>query len=261
MNGCVIKKEWVEKANKLLPTAEARCEFYEALFADAFGQERKPIQDAAAAIMYEMCKDTIQDDLRKYEERCERNRANAQSTRSHSQPLAPTRSHSQQVAPNINIKDKSIKDTNVSINTSPLTPQGAAEKEKFDCIGIFFNRDADDPVRECEEFWNYYDALGWHNSRGAEIVSKTSAAKGWRMKGDAATDLQYRECYYKAMKDATTDPRIWTDYIKIELSVDTAILYIKTNKMRDLLEKQCMPNLQALCKEIGAQQLEYRIKK
>lgn len=170
IKGVIFARSWYEAAKKVLPDPE-RLLFYEAVFSYAFtGQDPAGCKRDVKA-MFEMVRPWLDSEEERYQERCERNRRNAQSKK----PVAASGTQSLPVATNTNTNTKT--NTNTNTNTISLT----RERERFLICGLFFLRGALHPGEELERFWQYYESLGWRNNKGAAIVKKVAAAKMWNL--------------------------------------------------------------------------------
>lgn len=270
INGVVFKRSWRDKALALLPDSKARLSFYECLFDLAFDEKDAAPADGAARIMYEMCKDDIRAEIDKYNRTCERNAANAaaryakSTTRSESQPLAANGSGSQPLADNSNSNSKGNSKGNS--NLSPNGEKTGEDREKFDVIGIFFRRGSADPRAEAERFWNYYDALGWKNNKGAAISNKNSAAAMWQMSGEPAPDAAFRALWWRHFHLVGGTPYpLWLDVERFDMvrADEGATMHIYCNhgnRVRELVETQYLLFLKAFAKDCVASSVEYHVR-
>lgn len=267
INGVVFRRSWRDKALALLPTGEARLSFYESLLNLAFDEVDDAPADAAARIMYEMCKDEVSAEIAKYNRTCERNAANAaarytkSTTRSHSQPLAASGSDGSESHPNNNNKGNG--NSNGNGNLSLAEAETSREREKFDILGIFFRRGSKDPRAESARFWDYYEALGWKNNKGAPICNKNSAAAMWNMDGEPAPDTRLRECWWRHFHAVAGTPwALWMGVagFRIEGQDAESTIHILCHDMKavhDIVETQFLTQLRKFVKDAGALSVTY----
>lgn len=270
INGVVFKRSWRDKALSLLPADGARLSFYEALFSLAFdGQDEAPA-DAAARIMYEMCKDDIAAEISRYQKVCERNAANAaarytKSTSGYqSQPVAASGSDGNQSQSNSNNKGNSNNKSNGNLSSAEAAL--SVEREKWEVYGVFFRRGSIDPRAEAERFWNYYDALGWKNNKGAPISNKNSAAAMWSIEGEPAPDTALRQLWWRHFHlVGGVQWALWSgiERFEIERTEDTATVLIycaKGGHVRTIVEAQYVSILANFVRDCMANSVEYRMR-
>lgn len=169
IKGIIFARAWWEAVRDVLSN-EQRVAFYDMVFEYAFAGRQISSGRDAVYMAFAMVKPFIDQDIIKYQERCERNRRNAQGRK----PKEASGTQSLPVATNTNTNNNT--NTNTNNNTISLDE----ERERFLCLGIIFGNGAADTKDEFERFWNYYESLGWRNNKGAEIKRKTSAASMWQ---------------------------------------------------------------------------------
>lgn len=268
MKAAYFREEWLDKAMQLLPKAEDRALFYEMLMARAFGRELPTCANPIVSAMYVMAESAIAADIAKYDAKCERNRENAlkrvAASGSHSQRVVASGSESQPSQPNTNTSTSTSTSTNTSTSTSTISIESAdEEKEKYLIYCTLFSRGALDVQSEFDAFYNYYAALGWKNNKGAQIVSKVSAAAMWRFSGDTAGNLSEREQWAKAFRNAdTTSSVVWTAFkhLEVRASDTERVLHITMDmspKWLEGFEDKCERNLRALMRAYNCTSIEY----
>ena len=262
MRAAMFREEWLDKARQLLPNPSDRALFYECLMCKAFEREMPTIDNPIVSAMFIMAESAIAQDLEKYAARCERNRENAlkrvAASGSQSQRVAASGSESQPSQPNTSTS------TNTSTNTSTISIENADEdREKYLIYCTLFSRGALDVQSEFDAFYNYYAALGWKNNKGAQIVSKISAAAMWRFSGDTAANLSEREQWARAFRNADTTAReVWTAFrsLCVRENDTERVLHISLAippKWLDSFETRCERNLKALLRAYNCTSLEY----
>lgn len=256
MKAAYIRREWVERAEQLLPNTSERLLFYEAILHYSLNEKRDTLQ-GAPAIMFEMIKTAIDDDRSRYEAKCERNRNNARrkpvaASGSQWQPLEATPTTTTTTTP-----------TTTTTTTTTISIE-EEEKDRFLIIGIFLSRGAMDPVKEADTFWNYYESLGWKNNKGAAIVSKTSAATMWRMQGETIADITQVQLWYKCFKSSPIYLNsIWTAFERYNISEECTLhVFLKGTESEiaalvQTIETRCVAQLKLLLTATKAKSLEY----
>lgn len=264
----MFREEWLDKARQLLPNPSDRAIFYECLMCKAFERDMPVIDNPIVSAMFIMAESAISQDLEKYAARCERNRENAlkrvAASGSQSQRVAASGSESQQSLPNTSISKSTSTNTNTSTSTSTISIKNAdEEREKYLIYCTIFSRGALEVQSEFDAFYNYYAALGWKNNKGAQIVSKVSAAAMWRFSGDTAANLSEREQWAKAFRNAdTTSSVVWTAFRHLEARTNDTerVLHITLEmspKWIEDFENKCERNLRLLMKAYNCTSIEY----
>lgn len=268
MKAAFFREEWLDKANQLLPNPADRALFYEMLMQRAFGRQVAPCNNPVVVAMFAMAESAIAADIAKYDAKCERNRENAlkrvAASGNHSQRVVASGSETQPSLPNINTSTTTSTSTNTSTNTSTISIENAdEEREKYLIYCTLFSRGALDVQSEFDAFYNYYAALGWKNNKGAQIVSKVSAAAMWRFSGDTAANLSEREQWAKAFRNAkTTAPHVWTSFrhMEVRASDTERILHITIAippAWLEDFENKCESSIRALMRVYNCTGIEY----
>lgn len=255
MKAAYFREEWLDKAIQLLPDPADRALFYEMLMQRAFGRQVVQCNNPVVVAMYTMAESAIAADIAKYDAKCERNRANAlsKSNRTRSQPLAASGSDCTQSQPSTSSNSNTSTSSNTNTSTTSISQdEQSREREIYSIYYTLFNRGALNVQEEFNLFWNYYEALGWKNNKGAQIVSKVSAASMWRMQGDTCLNIAERQSWARAFKTcAITSPLIWSAFktLKVEKADEVRRLHIYTSltsQQINTLEDKCERNLRAL---------------
>jgi hypothetical protein len=268
MKAAYFREEWLDKATQLLPNLADRAIFYEMLMQRAFGRQIAQCSNPVVVAMFTMAESAIAADIEKYEAKCERNRANAlaKSNRTQSLPVAASGCDCTQSQPSTSTSTSTTTttSTNTSTNTTSISQDDQSqEKEIYLIYYTLFNRGALNVQEEFNLFWNYYEALGWKNNKGAQIVSKVSAASMWRMQGEVCANLAERQSWARAFKNcAITSPLIFTSFntLKVEVTDDARRLIVYTSltsEQINKLEDTCERNLRALMREYNCTELTY----
>ena len=268
MRAAMFREEWLDKARQLLPNPSDRALFYECLMCKAFERDMPVIDNPIVSAMFIMAESAIAQDLEKYAARCERNRENAlkrvAASGSQSQRVVASGSDSQPSQPNISTSTSTNTNTSTSTSTSTISIESAdEEREKYLIYCTLFSRGALDVKSEFDSFYNYYAALGWKNNKGAQIVSKVSAAAMWRFSGDTAANLSEREQWAKAFRNAdTTSSVVWTAFRHLDVrTTDTErVLHITIAippAWLEDFESKCERNIRALMRAYKCTGIEY----
>lgn len=266
VKGCVINRQWVEKAQALISDPSARCEFYEYLFSVSFGWEKKVLADPTAYVMAQMCEDYVLEDARKYETKCEQNRLNAlkrskgatESDRMRPLATASKPSEPKPIAANNNTNTN----TNTNNKTNLSTETIGRDREEFDLLGIFFAKDVRDYRAEYSKFLGYYESTGWRNKNGQPIVNKCAAARMWKCTGECARSIGDKTLWFTAFKTSqAAETAIWDDFIRLDVEPDglLVVTMAKTETV-NLIEERCVAQLRALLRQANCKNLTYRVR-
>lgn len=266
MKAAYFREEWLDKATQLLPDPGDRALFYEMLMQRAFGRQVVQCNNPVVVAMYTMAESAIAADIAKYDAKCERNRENAlkrvAASGNQSQRVVASGSESQPSQPSTSTSTSTSTNTTTTTSTTSLSQdEKSREREIYSIYYTLFNRGALNVQEEFNLFWNYYEALGWRNNKGAQIISRISAASMWRMQGDTCANLAERQSWARAFKScAITSPLIWLAFktLKVEKGDEVRRLHIYTSltsQQINTLEDKCERNLRALmglyeCSEI-----------
>lgn len=249
IKGVIFARSWWQAAKaELLPSD--RLQFYDAVFDYAFFGHELPGISAAVKVAFAMVKPFIDQDKIKYQERCERNRANARGR----QRVAASGSQSLPVDTNTNTNSNT--NTNTNTNTISLTP----EKEKFLICGLFYARGAIKPAEELQKFWSYYESLGWKNNKGAQIVRKSSAARMWSLQsGMTENALAPRLAWYQEISScACTDVRVFDNLVNLVVDGDTLHIYARSvREFAQICETQCLAGVQRYAAAYSCSKVTY----
>lgn len=266
MKAAYFREEWLDKATQLLPNPADRALFYEMLMQRAFGRQVVQCNNPVVVAMYTMAESAIAADIAKYDAKCERNRANALSkaSRTQSHPVAASGSDGTQSQPSTSTSTSTSTNTSTNTNTTSISQdEQSREREIYSIYYTLFNRGALNVQEEFNLFWNYYEALGWRNNKGAQIVSKVSAASMWRMQGDTCLNIAERQSWARAFKTcAISSPLIWSAFktLKVETIDETRRLHVYTSltsQQINTLEDKCERNLRGLMSIYECTELTY----
>lgn len=236
IKGVIFARTWYDAAIKNL-SDEERLKFYDATLDYAFYDVVRSGMSPAVKMAFAMVKPFIDQDKIKYQERCERNRRNAQGRK----PVAPSGSQSLPVGTNTNTS------TNTSTNTNTSTISLTPEKEKFFVCAMFYARGAIKPAEETTRFWDYYESLGWRNNKGAQIVRKTAAARMWNLQsGVTKMALAPRVAWSNAMTQCDcNDVRVFDNLVRTEAKDGVLHLFARDfQEFAKLLESSFLAGLQ-----------------
>lgn len=247
--GIVFSKVWRDAALSTMERGD-RLNYYDAIFAYAFDGKDPIGVSPVVRTAFAMVKPFIDQDLVKYRERCERNRANARGR----QRVAASGSESLPVATNTNTNTS----TNTSTNTNTISL--SEEKEKFFICALFYSRGSISPGMELNRFWQYYESLGWRNNKGAPITKKMAAAKMWDLQsGVTKMALAPRVAWSNAMLQCDScDIRVFDNLVRTEPKGEVLHLYARDVKdFAALMESSFIAGLKRYAASYSCSQVLY----
>ena len=222
-NAALINREWFESAASVLDGGDLREVLFSSVCYVIYGDMPVGLS-TSAEIVFRMIKPSLDSDIAKYAERCERNAANA---RRGSQPLAATRSQSPQSAANTTT---TITTTTTTTPIS-LTTEDEDKKRKRDmwlCYGYFWSIGSKAVQQELNAFWSYYESLGWKNNKGAAIVSRLACARMWRRQFEGGTPPDGAVAWFGAVKECSVpDLKVWNIYAGAEIRADGLVIRLR----------------------------------
>lgn len=222
-NAALINREWFESAASVLDGRDLRDVLFSAVRYVIYGDMPEGLS-TSAEIVFRMIKPSLDSDIAKYAERCERNAANA---RRGSQPLAATRSQSTQSAANTNTTTT----TTTTTTTNSLTKEEVEMQRTRDmwlCYGYFWSIGSKAVQQELNAFWSYYESLGWKNNKGAEIVSRLACARMWRRQFEGGTPPAGAVAWFGAVKECSVpDFKVWDIYAGAEICDNELIIRLR----------------------------------
>lgn len=249
IKGVIFARAWYDAAIKSL-SDEERLKFYDATLDYAFYDVVRSGMSPAVKMAFAMVVPFIDADKIKYQERCERNRRNAQGRK----PVAPSGSQSLPVGSNTNTS------TNTSTNTNTNTISISEERQKFLVCGQLFARGAVQPREEMQRFWAYYESLGWKNNKGAPIVRKQSAAAMWNMQfGVTENAPELRKAWYDAFARLESADYVVFDNVK-RLTITGGNVVIAAKDFRqfaELLRTKYGPIVQGFMQVVGVMDITF----
>lgn len=249
IKGVIFARNWWQAVKTGLSDAD-RLAFYDMVFRYAFEGYRTPETRGAVKIAFDMVKPFIDQDIVKYRERCERNRANARGGKR----VAASGSESLPVAANTNTNN------NTSTNNNTNTISLSEEKEKFYICALFYSRGSVSPGMELNKFWQYYESLGWRNNKGAPITKKIAAAKMWNLQsGVTKRALAPRAAWSNAMLQCEcNDIRAFDNLVRTEIEGETLHLYARdVQDFAALMETSFMAGLKRYAASYSCSQVLY----
>lgn len=243
-NAALINREWFDAAGNILSVEHLGVVLVNAC-RYVFGLDQYAGMTAVQGAVMAMIKPALDSDIAKYNERCARNAANA---RSQSQRVVASGTQSQRVDANTTTTPTTTPTTTTTKNPS-LSIEQQREIEKFLIYGYFWSTGSKAVADELSAFWSYYEALGWKNNKGAEIVSKVAAARMWRRQYETGNVPNGADAWYKALQSCPVpDVNVWKGFAGAEKIDDTAIVRVRFNsKFIDDL-RSAVPTLErSLC--------------
>lgn len=245
-NAALINREWWESARKVLSYEEQGKLLIEAV-EYVFNGVGRVLPKGKVGIVFEMIKPALDSDITKYRERCARNAANARSQR---QRVAASGNQSQQEGA-ITTTTPTTTTTTTPTTTQTLSNERTTEREKWLVYGYFWSSGSKAVAEECSEFWNYYEALGWKNNKGATIVSKLAAARMWRRKYESGKAPNGSEGWFKVLQDCpVADYGVWKAYAGAERNDSGVIVRLRVSEQYLAQLREHMPNIERLLQAI-----------
>lgn len=239
-SAALINREWYQSAASILSRQDlglllVQCVEY------VFGTDGGHKLTGTADVVYKMVLPALDSDIAKYAERCERNQRNA---RSQSQRVAASGTQSQPVAANTTTTTTTTP-TTTTTTTPSLSPAEVEDREKWLIFGYFWSIGSKAIKQETDAFWNYYDALGWKNNKGAPIVKRLSCARQWRHQFETGTAPNGADAWFKAVQACSiADYGVFSCYLGAEREEAGAVVRLrcKTSFLESL--KAAVPNLE-----------------
>lgn len=240
-NAALINKEWYESAKGVLGTRDLSCVVISAIEYVLYGDTGITLQDSAK-VVFAMIKPALDSDITKYRERCARNAANARSGR---ERVAASGTQSQQVGANTTTTSTTTT-TTTSTTTPSISNEERRDRERFEIYGYFWSVGSADPKAELNAFWDYYEALGWKNNKGAVIVSKLAAARMWRRQFETKTPPDGAQQWFKAVKECSIpNPRVFDTFMGTERNGDKMIVRLSCSENFLAQIRENTPRLEA----------------
>lgn len=222
-NAALVNKEWWESARKVLSYEEQGELLINAVEYVLYGIERNRLS-GKVAIVFEMVRPALDSDIAKYRERCARNAANARSGR---ERVAASGTQWNPVGANTT-STPTPTTTTTTTTTSSISPEEQRKRERFIIFGYFWSVGSNAPMDEMNAFWDYYEALGWKNNKGATIVSKQSAARMWRRQFETHTPPDGAQTWFKAVQTCKIlDPSAFTIFAGAERVDEKVIVRLR----------------------------------
>lgn len=222
-NAALINRDWFAAASDVL----SRSDLAEVVLRSVeyvFGIDGQPKAGAQVALVFAMVRPSLDSDIVKYAERCERNQRNAAAGR---QRVAASGSESQRVAANTTTTTTPTT-TSTSTSTPSLSPMEADERDRWIVFGYFWYSGSKAIKQELDAFWNYYDALGWKNNKGAPIVKRLSCARQWSRQFETGPTPDGAEYWFHAVKSCPIyDYGVWKVYAGAERDGDKVIIRLR----------------------------------
>lgn len=222
-SAALINHDWFAAASDVLPRAEL-AEVVLRAVEYVFGCDVKVKPSTQVGLVFAMVRPSLDSDIAKYAERCERNQRNAVAGR---QRVAASGSESQRVAANTTTTTTSTP-TSTSTTTPSLSPIDEIERERWIVFGYFWSTGSKAIKQEFEAFWSYYESLGWRNNKGAAIVSKLAAARMWKRQFETGVVPNGAEGWFRAVQPCKIpDFNIWQAFAGAERQDDHVLIRLR----------------------------------
>lgn len=223
-NAALINREWYECAKGILsPDGLGRVLVAAVDYVLSGGVNIKLSEPER--IVFTMCRPALDSDVKKYQERCVRN---AQNAKSRFERVGASGSESQRVGAITTPTPTPTPNTTTTTNDS-ISAEEKEGEEKFIVYGYFWSVGSQSVVQECTAFWNYYEALGWKNNKGAAIINKLSAARMWKRQYETREPKAGAREWFDVMRRAgICDYNIWNTYGGAERAEDCVCVHMRT---------------------------------
>lgn len=244
-NAALINREWFLAARDILTREELAN--LTLIAVEYVILNREPVKVSKSVdLVFRMIRPALDSDIDRYRERCARNAANARAGR---ERVAASGTQSQPVAANTTPTTT----TTTKTTTTPTTSLSAAEmeeREKWLVFGYFWSVGDSNPKGELDAFWNYYDALGWKNNKGAPIVRKLSCAAQWGRQFETKPVPDGAPVWFSVMKDCDiADYSLFSGYMGAERVESNVIVRLRvSDAWLDAFKKHCADLIKQLCK-------------
>ena len=175
-------------------------------------------------VVFKMVRPSLDSDIAKYAERCERNQRNAKSQ---SQRVGASGSQSQPVAANTTTTTTPTT-TPTTTTTASLSPDETEQRDRWLIYGYFWSVGSKAIKEELNAFWSYYEALGWKNNKGAAIVSRLACARMWKRSFETGTAPNGADAWFRALQAcAVYDYNVWHAYAGAERCDDHVLVRVR----------------------------------
>lgn len=240
-NAALINKEWYESAKGVLGARDLSCVVIAAIEYVLYGDTGITLQDSAK-VVFAMIKPALDSDIAKYRERCARNAANARSGR---ERVIASGSQSQQVGATTTTTPTPTPSTTTT-PTQSLSSEERRDRERFEIFGYFWSVGSADPKAELDAFWDYYEALGWKNNKGAVIISKLAAARMWRRQFETKAVPDGAQQWYKAVKECSIpNPKVFSVLMGTEREGEKILVRLSCSEKFFAQIRENTPRLEA----------------
>lgn len=251
----MLHKTWIDGAREVLLDPAIRCTFYDAVFDLYFSDQVTTLADPVARGIFAMVRPYIIADRTRYTEKCEKNRQNALA-----RATASDRKRPQADATNNNINSNSNSNSNINNNNISLSSDEERKRELFDCLGSLFRNRAANVASEYKRFIDYYGAVGWKTTKGAQIVSKSHAARQWDIQIKRRESQLYDAWYRAFYRSYTLPPEIWTSIagIGIQSPGVVSVWTAAGEKFAQMIEEQAPKQLGTFVQACKCNSLQWR---
>lgn len=235
----LINREWFESAAKALQRDDLCDVLFSAVTYVLYGDMPEGL-NTAAEIVFTMVRPALDSDIARYRERCARNAENAKRG---SQRVGASGSDSQRVGANTTPTITPTTTTTQSLSPVEVDTK-KIEREKWLIYGYFWSTGSKAVLQEYNAFWNYYEALGWKNNKGAQIVSKSACARQWRRQFETGDVPNGAGAWFNAVKECPVpDVNVWHIYAGAEQKEGVVVIRLRCNEtfLSDL--EKVLPNL------------------
>lgn len=238
-NAALINKEWYESAAGVLEGRKLADLVLYAVRYVLYGVSPET-EDRDIRLVFAMIRPALDSDIAKYRERCVRNAENAKRGR---ERVVASGTQSQQVGA-IPTTTTTTTTTPTTTTTISLSDEEQRKRDRFKVFGYFWSIGSSAPMDELQAFWDYYEALGWKNNKGAVIVSKIAAARMWRRQYETKEPCTGAQAWFKAVCECpVADPNAFKCFRGAEISADKVVCHLGCSAQFLAQLEQAVPNL------------------
>lgn len=238
-NAALINKEWFDSASGVLSQEDLAMVVLNAC-RYVFGMPAVSMRNQSQQVVFAMIRPALDSDITKYRERCVRNAENAKRGR---ERVVASGTQSQQVGA-IPTTTTTTTTTPTTTTTISLSDEEQRKRDRFKVFGYFWSIGSSAPMDELQAFWDYYEALGWKNNKGAVIVSKIAAARMWRRQYETKEPCTGAQAWFKAVCECpVADPNAFKCFRGAEISADKVVCHLGCSAQFLAQLEQAVPNL------------------
>lgn len=256
---CYIRQEWFE-AISYMPK-DLRCDFYEGLLSFVYYGSRGDTLPPEVRGIFNLAKISLEKDIEKYNNKVITNRQNGSIGGRPRRGLTqnnPTEPNGTQQNHNIHIQ-------NVYNKLSTFLPfPEPVERERIVFVELF-RRGSLDAISEARKLCNYYDARGWVDKGGNQIVDVAALAKVWKMQDESSYFANVRKKWtdFYTTLPTETPVTMLTEFTRLErknqAGVITMVIYCTGEDPMKICEGKYITQLTSFVNSQQCKRLEWVI--